>query len=155
INGIIFTGSRVYASLGTEHPIFAWLGRWHPRLGSPHWALAAQTLFTLLMMLTASGFEAGQAMIDHFVVWFGFKPVFWGKFDSGFSILVAATAPVFWTFFLMTGLSYFVLRFRDSGIERPFVLPVPFNPILPLIFCATCLYMLYASVKFAEGLVVV
>ena len=31
INGLILTGSRVYATLGHEHRVFAWLGRWNQR----------------------------------------------------------------------------------------------------------------------------
>lgn len=156
INGMIFTGSRVYATLGAEHPLFGWMGHWHPRLGSPHWALLAQTAFTLLMMLVASGYQTGQASIDVLVSNLGLKPIDWPKFrNDGFEVLFAATAPVFWIFFLMTGLSYFILRFRDPRVERPFSLPVPLNPLLPVVFCATCLYMLHASVTWAEALCVV
>lgn len=155
INGMIFTGSRVYATLGNDHPLFGWLGHWHPRLGSPHWALIAQTVFTLAMMWVASGYQTGQASVDQFVAAVGLDAVPWKKFTDGFDVLVAATAPVFWMFFLMTGVSYFILRIREPGIERPFYLPVPWNPLLPLIFCATCVYMLHASVKYAESLCVV
>src|SRR5262249_377467 len=96
INGMIFTGSRVYASLGTDHPLFSWLGHWHPRLGSPHWALLAQTVISLLMMLIASGHATGQEWVDRFVGVLGLSPVEWPKFkNDGFEILLAATAPVF------------------------------------------------------------
>lgn len=155
INGMIFCGSRVYATLGADHPLFGWLGHWHPRLGTPHWALLVQTVFTLLMMLVASGYKAGQQAVDQIGAALGMSSITWAKFDDGFDVLFAATAPVFWTFFLMTGVSYFVLRFRDRGIERPFALPLPLHPLLPLIFCATCLYMLHASVTWAEALCVV
>src|SRR5262249_41002516 len=42
INGLTFTGSRVYSSLGSENSIFALLGCWSPRFGSPVWALLIQ-----------------------------------------------------------------------------------------------------------------
>ena len=31
INGMILTGSRVYATMGADHPLFAWLGQWNHR----------------------------------------------------------------------------------------------------------------------------
>ncbi len=66
---------------------------------------------------------------------------------GGFETLLNCTSPVFWIFFLLTGLSVFVLRERDPDIERPF--KVPFYPTLPLIFCALSGYMLYSSIKYA------
>ena len=107
------------------------------------------------MMAAAAGFEAGQAAIDTVVRSLGLNAVVWVKYGGGFSILFAATAPVFWIFFLMTGISYFILRFRDTGIERPFALPVPLNPLLPLVFCAVCVYMLHAAVAWGEALCVI
>ncbi|HOB31672.1 MAG TPA: hypothetical protein PKH32_02215, partial [Verrucomicrobiota bacterium] len=67
--------------------------------------------------------------------------------------LLRCTAPVFWFFFLMTGLSLFVLRFRERERPRPFT--VPLYPVLPLIFCATCGYMLYSAAAYAGGLIVI
>jgi amino acid transporter len=66
---------------------------------------------------------------------------------GGFDTLLTCTAPVFWVFFLLTGLSLFALRQKDANIERPF--RVPFYPTLPLIFCASCGYMLYSSIDYA------
>jgi amino acid transporter len=151
VNGLIFAGTRVYASLGAEHSVFAWLGRWNPRLGSPIGALVAQAAITLGMIFVV-GTDAGRAAIDQLWAAFGWKAIAWGKFGGGFAMLVSATAPVFWTFFLLTGISLFVLRIKDRGIERPFSLPVPLFPVLPLVFCGTCVYMLYSSVKWAEEL---
>jgi amino acid transporter len=151
INGMIFTGSRVYASLGAEHRVFAWLGRWHPRLGSPHWALLAQTLFTLLMIVMV-GTETGRKLINATLTHVGRDPMNWETYHDGFDRLLAATAPVFWMFFLLTGISFFVLRFKDPELERPFLLTFPWYPLLPLIFCATCLYMLYSAIDYAKEL---
>jgi amino acid transporter len=66
---------------------------------------------------------------------------------GGFDTLLTCTAPVFWGFFLLTGVSLFVLRQRDQDIERPF--QVPLYPELPLIFCLSCGYMLYSSISYA------
>ena len=155
VNGLIFAGTRVYAPLGAEHSIFAALGRWHPRWGSPIWALAAQGAIALGMIFIV-GTEGGRAAIDSVWNGVGRPPIPWGKFgNSGFTMLVSATAPVFWAFFLLTGVSFFVLRFKDPDVERPFKLPMPAYPILPLIFCAFCIWMLYRSAIFAEDLAVI
>jgi amino acid transporter len=66
---------------------------------------------------------------------------------GGFDTLLTCTAPVFWVFFLLTGISLFVLRERDALVERPF--RVPLYPELPLIFCLSCGYMLYSSIAYA------
>jgi amino acid transporter len=39
-----------------------------------------------------------------------------------------------------------VLRVRDPATERPF--KVPLFPLLPLLFCAMCAYMLWASLSY-------
>ena len=65
---------------------------------------------------------------------------------DGFRTAVEYTAPVFWLFFLLVGLSLFVLRRRDPGRERPF--RVPLYPVLPLLFCATSAYLLYSSLAY-------
>jgi len=57
------------------------------------------------------------------------------------------TAPVFWLFFLLTGVSLLVLRRREPEVARPFT--VPLYPITPLVFCATCAYLLYASLAYS------
>ena len=61
--------------------------------------------------------------------------------------LPVTAAAVFWLFFLLTGLSVFVLRERDKTLERPF--RVPLYTELPIIFCLSCGYMLYSSIDYA------
>ena len=72
----------------------------------------------------------------------------WERYFGGFDTLVSGTAPVFWGFFLLSGLSLFALRQRDPDLERPF--RVPLFPLLPLIFCGTCAYMLYSAIDYAK-----
>jgi amino acid transporter len=67
-------------------------------------------------------------------------------FGSGFKAMVEFTAPVFWLFFLLTGLSLFVLRRREPELPRPF--RVPWYPLLPLLFCGSCAYMLWSSLSY-------
>jgi amino acid transporter len=68
---------------------------------------------------------------------------------NGFKTMVEFTAPVFWFFFLLTGVAVFVLRFKYPHVARPF--KVPLYPILPLAFIATCAYLLYSSITYAQS----
>ncbi len=149
INGMLFTGSRVCSALGTDHSLFAFLGRWNRDFGSPVWSLLALAAVSLTMILGV-GTQAGRDTIDWCVglVHVQLKPLPWDKYFGGFDTLFAGTAPVFWLFFLLTGVSLFILRMKDAQIERPF--KVPFYPILPIIFCGTCLFGLYSAMKYAE-----
>lgn len=126
MSGVLFTGARIFSEMGADHRLFAPLGRWSPRFGSPIWSLVIQAALSM-----------GMVVIISLVL----------KDREGFDTLVKWTAPVFWLFFLLTGLSLFVLRYRDPAAERPF--RVPFYPVLPLVFCASCGYMLYGSVRVA------
>lgn len=60
--------------------------------------------------------------------------------------MVEYTAPVFWLFFFMVGLSLIVLRIKDSETPRSF--RVPLYPLTPILFCASCRYMLQASLAY-------
>lgn len=148
VSGMIFTGSRVYPALGRDHYLFTALSRWHPGLGVPLRSLLIQAIVALVMIL-AVGTQTGQGIIDA-----GLKPLGQtaGTFDpsSGFDMLFRCTAPVFWTFFFMVGLSLFVLRWRDPGTERPF--KVPLYPIVPLVFCASCALWFYFAARYAGWL---
>jgi amino acid transporter len=144
-NGLILTGSRVCSALGADHPIFARLGRWHYRTSTPRTALLAQAVLSL-GMIAAVGTPPGRAALDHLFRLAGLQVESW-EGRSGFVTLLRCTAPVFWFFFLLTGLSLFVLRARDRGLKRPF--QVPLYPLLPAVFCATCAYMVYAGVEYA------
>jgi amino acid transporter len=56
---------------------------------------------------------------------------------------------VFWLFFLLAGFSVIVLRHREPQRERPF--RVPLYPVLPLLFCAACGYMLWSSLSYVNS----
>ena len=122
-NGLIFTGARVYYALGSEHKLYRWLGHWNRRTGTPLRALVAQGIVTLAL----------TAVI--------------GRSADGFERLVIFTAPVFWSFLLLTGVSLFVLRARDPDIDRPY--QVAFYPLTPAILVLACGFMLYSSVTYA------
>ncbi len=148
VNGLIFSGSRVYSTLGADHALFSWLGRWHHRRGVPFGALLAQALITLAMIAVV-GTPWGQKGVNELLGRAGLSAVEW-EGHGGFETLLRCTAPVFWAFFLLTGVSLFVLRWRDRGRPRPF--SVPLFPVLPLIFCATCGYMLWSAANYAGKL---
>ena len=159
-NALIFAGSRVYATLGNDHPLFDWLGHWRPGFGTPILALIVQALITLGMVYifgTREGqgiINAGIAVIDQGLAAVGLVKDIgitakdnWQPGDA-FDALVTYTAPVFWIFFLATGFSVFALRSRDPQLERPF--SVPLYPLVPFIFCNMCAYMLYKSTIYIE-----
>ncbi len=122
-NATIFTGARTNYALGRDFSLFSPLGRWNERTNTPVNALLAQGAITLLLVLLGAWTRRGvQTMVDY-------------------------TAPVFWLFFLLAGLSLFVLRTKEPAIARPF--RVPLYPLTPLIFCATSVYVLWSSLQYA------
>jgi amino acid transporter len=148
VNGLIYTSSRIYATLGSDYSLFAPLGKWSRGLGTPVWSLLLQMLITLGMLVLV-GTTQGRELVNRVLLVLGFREVtMW--FDGGFFPLLQCSAPIFWLFFLMAGLSLFVLRINEPHVERPF--RVPLFPIVPLLFCATCGYMLYSGITFAGQL---
>src|SRR5262249_17855218 len=124
----------------------AWMGSWRAGRGTPIMALLAQALITaglLFLLGTRQGHEATNEALK----WIGVQETTW-KARSAFSTLVDHTAPVFWFFFLLTGLSLFALRERDAHLPRTF--SVPFYPVVPLLFCTTCVYMLYRALDYVK-----
>jgi amino acid transporter len=164
VNGLIFAGSRVAATLGTDHRLFGFLGHWAPGKGAPMLALLLLAIITLAFVLLF-GTEKGHAAINQFldglnsfltsiarffhedfVVRIEYSAT-WKPRDA-FGELVSHSAPAFWLFFLLTGFSLFALRERDRGLERPF--SVPWYPLVPFIFCNMCVYMLYRAALYIE-----
>ena len=66
---------------------------------------------------------------------------------DGFGAMVEFTAPVFWFFLFLVGVSLFVMRVKDPSAERPF--KVPLYPFTPILFCLTCAYLTYSSITYA------
>jgi amino acid transporter len=187
VNGLIFTGARVYSTIGKDYPLLSWMSGWDRKHGTPVPALITQGVLALGLVFlvgTTQGRDSinkllGTTLLSEREVHtkndkgepvtkkeqtFVLKPMDWA--DSykagmeipegqkaaelaagGFDTLLTCTAPVFWVFFLLTGISVFVLRQRDPTIDRPFT--VPLYPELPLIFCLSCGYMLYSSISYA------
>lgn len=124
-NATIFTGARTNYVLGQDFPQFTWLGRWQERTDTPSHALWVQGAIALALVLLGA------------------------LTRKGFETMTYYTAPVFWFFFLLSGLALLVLRVREPEVPRPFQVPV--YPLVPLLFCATCGYLLYSSLKYASS----
>ena len=152
INGMILTGARVYAVVGEDYRGLSWLGRWRPDAGAPITALVSQGGIVLAMIFGV-GTERGRSLIDQVLVACGAGGAPWEKYHGGFDTLVAASAPFFWLFFLLTGLSLFRLRAIDADRERPFT--VPLYPLTPILFCLSSAFMLLASLNYAGSLALV
>ncbi|HUE14060.1 MAG TPA: amino acid permease, partial [Planctomycetaceae bacterium] len=119
VSGLILAGSRLHASVGADYRIFSWMGRWNTRLNSPVYSLVAQACVSLLLIVGV-GTEAGRGAIDRVLTGIGLPALPWGQYEGDFETLVAGTSPLFWLFFLLTGVSLLVLRRRDRGRPRPF-----------------------------------
>ena len=152
VHGLIFTGSRLYAALGRDHSVFKLLGHWHPATGSPVWSLSAQGLLAVLLTL-AVGTDTGRGIVDAAASGLGGSPIPWSDYGGGFETLVAGTAPVFWSFFCLSGLSLFVFRLREPATDRPF--RVPLFPVVPLVFCLSSAWMVWSSTTYAGWLTLI
>jgi basic amino acid/polyamine antiporter, APA family len=125
INGMIFTTARIYTEFGADHRLFAPLSHWSRRMGTPARALGVQGAINVFLLLA---------------MWV------WGGNRESFDQMIYYTAAVFWIFFLLTGIALFVLRNKDAHLPRPFA--VPLYPVLPLIFCGCCAFMVFGAVRF-------
>jgi APA family basic amino acid/polyamine antiporter len=149
INGMILTGTRIYAVWGADYPALKWLGTWNRNTAAPIAAIGAQAIIGVLL-IGLVGTSTGRAAFDNVLVTVGLNGLPWEIYHGGFETLVAGSAPVYWLLTLLTAISSFVLRFRDQAVERPFRMPL--YPLPALVFCATCLYLLHASLIYAKWL---
>lgn len=122
-NATVITGARSLCALARAFPALRWAGRWRTDRDTPGNAILAQGAVALLLVF------AGVFALD------------------GFRLALEYTAPVFWVFLFLVGLALFVLRWREPQRARPF--GVPLYPLVPSIFCATSLYLLYSSLVYA------
>lgn len=125
INATMIVGARTNYALGNDWPIVSFMSRWNTERDAPVRAFVVQGAVALGLIL----FGAIE--------------------KDGFARMVEFTSPVFWFFFLLTGVAVLVLRFRHPEVPRPF--KVPLYPILPIVFITTCAYLFYSSVTYAQS----
>jgi amino acid transporter len=122
VNGSIIVGARCNYALGRDWHAFRYLGRWHDASGSPRNAMLVQGAIALALVALGATQKAG------------------------FKALVEYSLPVFWGFFLLTGVALFILRHKEPQARRPF--RVPGYPVLPAVFVLVCGYLLYSSLAY-------
>ena len=124
INSTLIVGARSTYAAGRDWPVLRYLGAWSSRGSSPRHALVVQAVIAVALI------------------------IFGASSRKGFETMVDYTTPVFYLFFLLSGLSLFILRARAPSVERPF--RVPLYPVVPLLFCASCAYLLYSSLVYVN-----
>ena len=122
LNATIFTGARVYYALGRDLPGLKLFGIWSARGENPANAFALQGAIAL-----------GLVALGAFA-------------RDGFKTMVEYTSPVFGRVMILVAISLFIFRRRDPG--RVLAYSVPLYPLTPIIFIATCIYMLYSSLAY-------
>jgi APA family basic amino acid/polyamine antiporter len=124
LNATIFTGARGYQALGQDLPWLSYLSEW--KGDRPTNALATQCVLTLVLI----GFGALAR--------------------DGFETMTGYTAPAFWGFLFLVGISVYVFRSRGDVAKDGF--KVPLYPVLPAVFCASCLWMCWSGINYAHFL---
>jgi APA family basic amino acid/polyamine antiporter len=124
INGMTFTGARIYYALGTQHRLFRPLGVWSARRDAPVASLLLQGAITLGLVV---GFGWSEGTLS----------------KEGFERMARFTFPAFWFFLSLVSLSIMVLRWREPDLKRPY--RTPFVWVTALLFFVGCAYMLWTS----------
>lgn len=125
MNSTMIVGARSNYSAARDWRALSFMGRWQGERNTPVTGFIVQTAIALALV------------------------VFGALEKDGFATMVEFTAPVFWFFFMLSGIALFVLRRRQPQVVRPF--RVPWYPVLPLVFIATCAYLLYSSIMYARS----
>lgn len=125
MNATMIVGARTNHALGEDWPRLAPLASWDDQRNVPRTGFLVQGLIALALV--------GAGTMER----------------SGFAAMVEFTAPVFWFFFMLTGIALIVLRVREADAARPF--RVPLFPLTPIVFVATCAYLLWSSLTYAQS----
>lgn len=125
MNSTMLVGARSNYAVAHDWPVLTFMGRWQGERNTPAVGFIVQAIVALALI----GFGAVE--------------------KDGFSTMVEFTAPVFWFFFMLSGIALFVLRRKEPQVARPF--RVPLYPLVPLIFVVTCAYLFHASVVYAQS----
>ncbi|MGQ9524758.1 MAG: APC family permease [Armatimonadota bacterium] len=118
LNGLIFTGARISYAVGADHRVFRLLGRWHPRTGTPAWALLVQGAIAVTLIMALGTYAK----------------------------TILYTAPAVYAFQLATSLGIIVLRRKEPHTRRPY--RVTGYPLTTIVFCAACAYLAYSAIRY-------
>ena len=124
INATIVVGARTTYAAAADWPRLASLGHWNTVRGIPVAGIVSQGIMGLVLV----GF--GTYARD------------------GFVTMVDYSSPVFWLFLSLSGFAVILLRWRRPDLPRPF--RVPLYPWLPLLFVASCLFVLWSSLAYVK-----
>jgi amino acid transporter len=122
INSTLMVGARTTYAAARDVPSLHRLGTWDDSRGVPRRALLVEGAFALLLV------------------------VFGSLANSGFNAMVEYMTPVYWLFLALSSLALILLRRRYPDVPRP--IRVPLYPVLPLLFFALCVYMLWSSLAY-------
>lgn len=149
INGMILTGTRIYAVWGADYRALRWLGTWDRSSAAPVASIITQACIAVILICLV-GTDTGRNSFDRMLTSVGLTALPWETFHGGFETLVAGSTPVYWLFTLLTAVAVFVLRIRDRNANRPY--KIPLYPLPAIAFAVTCLYLLQASLTYAKWL---
>ena len=124
INATIVVGARTTWAAAADWPRLSFLGHWNGERGIPVAGIVSQGMVGVLLI------GLGTYTRD------------------GFATMIDYTSPVFWLFLTLSGFAVILLRIRRPDLPRPF--RVPLYPVLPLVFCASCLFVLWSSVQYVR-----
>jgi basic amino acid/polyamine antiporter, APA family len=128
VNATVVVGARTtYAACHDRRhlPVFSAMAHWDARREIPAGAIFWQGVVSLGLVLLGAVYD-------------------------GFSTLVDYTAPVYWLFLASSALAVIVLRRREPDAPRPF--KVPLYPLLPLLFAAVSIAMIWSALTFVISL---
>lgn len=124
INATIVVGARTTYAAAADWPRLAALGGWNAGRGIPVAGIVSQGVMGILL-------------------------VAFGTYTrDGFVTMIDYSSPVFWFFLTLSGFAVIVLRIRRPDLPRPF--RVPLFPWLPLVFCASCLFVCWSSLAYVK-----
>lgn len=128
INATMIVGARTNHALGKDWNALRGLSQWKTDRGAPVTGYLVQAAIALSLII----FGAFQA--------------------DGFEAMVEFTAPVFWSFLFLVGISLFIARWKEgSEPASTQVFRVPLYPITPIVFCLACGYLAYSSISYAAS----
>jgi APA family basic amino acid/polyamine antiporter len=123
LNATVLTGARTYHALGRDLQALNLLAKWDEKAHKPGNALLLQGAIAFALIILG------------------------GFARDGLRSMIEYTAPVFWFFLLLVGISVFILRGKTPDAPNPY--RVPLYPLTPILFCAACAWLLYSTAAYA------